>query len=320
MSLAEIKRAAPPQHSYATQHNRNTVAGVMPLASFEERTFDLGEGGSLHYRACGSGPPILLVHGLGGTSLNWAAVAPRLVATGRVLVPDLPGHGKSTAPGSLASLEPFAEALVALVEHEQAAPVPVVGHSLGGLVGVRLAVRRPEAVAGIVLCAPAGISSTRPFARYAIEVLGVLRPGRRLVPHRRRIAASPRLRAATFAWWGASDAAMLSAETVEGFLAGWEHHTDTISAARAMVLDDVRTDLVQVACPCIVLWGARDHQVGIADGFDYARRLGAPLRAIPDCGHLLIGERPDAVLDAVDQLLDRIRELQEVPLEAKALG
>ena len=320
MSVAEIKRAAPPKHSYNTQHNRNTVGRVRPLAGFEDRTVDLAEGGRLHYRVCGNGPPILVLHGLGGTSLNWAAVAPSLVATRRVLVPDLPGHGRSTAPGSLVSLEPFADALAALVEHEKAAPLPVVGHSLGGLVAVRLAVRRPEAVAGLVLCAPAGISSTRPFARYAIEVLGVLRPGRRLAPHRRRIAGSPRLRAATFGWWGASDPAMLSAEAVEGFLAGWEHHTDTISAARAMVLDDVRVDLARVGCPCIVLWGARDNQVGIADGFDYARRLGAPLRAIPDCGHLLIGERPDAVLDAVDELLDRIRQLQELPLEAEALG
>src|SRR5262249_54010603 len=193
MSVAEIKRAAPPKHSYNTQHNRNTVGRVRPLAGFEDRMVDLAEGGRLHYRVCGNGPPILLLHGLGGTSLNWAAVAPSLVATRRVLVPDLPGHGRSTAPGSLVSLEPFADALAALVEREQAAPVPVVGHSLGGLVAVRLAVRRPEAVAGLVLCAPAGISSTRPFARYAIEVLGVLRPGRRLAPHRRRIAGSPRL-------------------------------------------------------------------------------------------------------------------------------
>ena len=52
-------------------------------------------------------------------------------------------------------------------------------------------------------------------------------------------------------------------------------------------------------CPVLVLWGARDRQVPLEDGFEYARRLGAPLRVIADCGHLLIGERPDVCARAV---------------------
>ena len=52
-------------------------------------------------------------------------------------------------------------------------------------------------------------------------------------------------------------------------------------------------------CPVLVLWGARDQQVPLEDGFEYARRLGAPLRVIADCGHLLIGERPDVCARAV---------------------
>jgi len=52
-----------------------------------------------------------------------------------------------------------------------------------------------------------------------------------------------------------------------------------------------------------VLWGARDNQLPIEDAFDYARRLQAPLRVIADCGHLLIGERPDACADAIETFL-----------------
>ena len=51
----------------------------------------------------------------------------------------------------------------------------------------------------------------------------------------------------------------------------------------------------------LVLWGARDRQVPVADAFEYARRLRAPLRLIADCGHLLIGERPDACARAIDE-------------------
>ena len=83
-------------------------------------------------------------------------------------------------------------------------------------------------------------------------------------------------------------------------------HTDTLSASRALIRDDPRVDLERVRCPTLLLWGARDHQLPIGDAFDYARRLHAPLRTIADCGHLLIGERPDACLDAILGFLDRL--------------
>jgi pimeloyl-ACP methyl ester carboxylesterase len=60
--------------------------------------------------------------------------------------------------------------------------------------------------------------------------------------------------------------------------------------------------------------------VPLADGFDYARRLGAPLRVIADCGHLLVGERPGACADAIESFLDRIGDLEELPLEPELAG
>jgi pimeloyl-ACP methyl ester carboxylesterase len=59
--------------------------------------------------------------------------------------------------------------------------------------------------------------------------------------------------------------------------------------------------------------------VPIGDAFDYARRLRAPLRTIADCGHLLIGERPQAVADAIGAFLDGVGKLDELPLEAEAV-
>ena len=53
----------------------------------------------------------------------------------------------------------------------------------------------------------------------------------------------------------------------------------------------------------LVLWGARDQQVPVEDGFEYARRLRAPIRVIADCGHLLISERPDVCARATLELI-----------------
>jgi pimeloyl-ACP methyl ester carboxylesterase len=53
----------------------------------------------------------------------------------------------------------------------------------------------------------------------------------------------------------------------------------------------------------LVLWGARDNQLPVADGFEFARRLDAELRVIGDCGHLLIGERPDLCAAAIEEFV-----------------
>ena len=281
-----------------------TDAKDLELPGFEERFLE-ARGGRLRYLAAGDGEPVLLVHGLGGAAGNWVALAPLLFRGRRLLVPELPGHGGSSPLPAAPSLTAFADRLALLLEHEGATPAAVVGHSLGGAVALRLAIRKPETVRAVVLAGAAGISSTTRAARYALTITGILKPGRRIAPHRARVARSALLRRLVFGHWGASDPPALPAEVVESFLAGPGRHTDTVSAAKALVRDDVRLDLDRVACPTLVLWGARDNQLPVGDAFEYARRLRAPLRVIADCGHLLIGERPAACADAITGFLSR---------------
>jgi len=274
------------------------------LAGFEERFLEV-PGGRLRYLAAGEGEPVLLVHGLGGAAANWVALAPLLLPERRLLVPDLPGHGGSSPLPAAPSLNAYADPLASLLEHEGARAAAVVGHSLGGAIALRLAIRRPEAVRALVLAGAAGISSATRSARYALTITGLLKPGRKIAPHRARIARSALLRHIVFGRWGAADPPALPPQVVDAFLAGPARHTDTVSAAKALVRDDVRYDLDRVACPSLVLWGARDNQLPIGDAFEYARRLRAPLRVIADCGHLLIGERPAACADAIVGFLSR---------------
>jgi pimeloyl-ACP methyl ester carboxylesterase len=244
-----------------------------------------------------------LVHGLGGAASNWLALAPLLLPGRRLLVPELPGHGGSEPLPAAASLNAYADRLGLVADHAQVAGTAVVGHSLGGAIALRLAIRRPDLVESLVLAGAAGITSATRRSRYALTVTGLLKPGRRIAPHRRRVASSALLRTLVFGRWGAADPQALPPEVVDGFLAGPARHTDTFSAARALMRDDPRADLDRVRCPALVLWGARDNQLPVADAFDYARRLRAPVRLIADCGHLLIGERPDACADAIESFL-----------------
>jgi pimeloyl-ACP methyl ester carboxylesterase len=248
-------------------------------------------------------PPVVLVHGLGGCAANWVDVAPLLAERYRVLVPELPGHGLSTPLPAVPNLAVFADRLGILADRERMLPAAFVGHSLGGVVAVRLALRHPAAVSALVLAATAGISSATRRAKYGLRILGIIGPRRLVAPWAGSVAGSPLLRQAVFGHWGAADPLILSPAAVDGFLEGTRLTSDSVSAARALVRDDVRAELGELRCPVLVLWGARDNQLPLADGFDFARRLGAPLRVIADCGHLLIGERPDLCAEAIESFL-----------------
>ncbi|HZQ81276.1 MAG TPA: alpha/beta fold hydrolase [Gaiellaceae bacterium] len=266
------------------------------LPGFVERFHDV-RGARIRCFHGGEGPPLLLVHGFGGAAWNWTELAP-LLAGRRLLIPDLPGHGGSP-PLPAVSLTGFADAVAGLLDE----PAGVVGHSLGGVVALRLAERRPELVRGLVLAAPAGISSSSRLATITLGLSGLVQPGRIAGRRADRIARSPRLKQLVFGRFEVSNAELLSERMVHGFLRGPTLHTDALGAGLALARDDPRRDLDRVRCPVLVLFGARDRQVPLADGFEYARRLRAPLRVIADCGHLLIGERPDACARAILEAL-----------------
>jgi pimeloyl-ACP methyl ester carboxylesterase len=261
------------------------------------------KGRTIRYFAGGAGPPLVLVHGLGGSAGNWVELAPLLTPHHRLVIPDLPGHGASEPLAGVSGLQPYADRVAAVMEHEGVAPAPLVGHSLGGFVVLRLALRRPDAVSAVVLAAAAGLSVGGVWGRNLLTAVTVVRPGRLAGRHRSLVARSRMLRRVVFGVVSVADPVGLSDVSVEGFLAGQVLHTDTGSAWRALRDDDPREELERLRQPALVLWGADDVQLPLDDAFEYARRLRAPLRVIAGCGHLLIGERPEPCADAIHEFL-----------------
>jgi pimeloyl-ACP methyl ester carboxylesterase len=281
------------------------LATTLSASGFEERLGPV-KGVRLRWFVGGDGPPLVLLHGLGGAASNWVELAPELARENRVIAVDLPGHGGSSPLPALPNLEPFADRVGLVLQREGVHPVVVVGHSLGCVVALRLAMRSPELVRGLVLISAAGIGSTTRRARYALALSSLVQPGRLLAPFRDRIAGSRRLRAFVWGPWATPDGTTVSPAATIGLLEGPSLHSDTTSAAAALVEEDPRVDLERVRCPAMLLWGARDPQVPIDDAFQYARRLPAPLRVVAGAGHLVIAERPEACLDAIRSFLDRI--------------
>lgn len=268
------------------------------LPGLEERHFEV-RGTRIRAFVGGEGPPILLVHGFGGAAWNFTEMQPYLAGR-RLIIPDLPGHGGSTPLPAAATLRGFADTLVPLLD----GPADVLGHSLGGVVALRLAERHPELVRRIVLAAPAGISSASRRGEVMLGLAGIVQPGRRAGRRVDRIARSRRLRNLVFGGFEVSNPDSLTERGIYGLLRGTVLHTDTLGAGLALARDDPRQELERVRAPVLVLFGARDQQVPIGDGFEYARRLGAGLRLIADCGHLLIVERPDVCGRAAREFFD----------------
>src|SRR3954470_18492788 len=113
-------------------------------------------GRTVSYAEAGTGPVLLLVHGMGGSAENWRAVIEPLARNHTVIVPNLPGHGGSTPGGdySVGGLAAGLRDLLLVLEHDRAT---LVGHSLGGGIAMQFAYQFPEIVERLVLVSSGGL-------------------------------------------------------------------------------------------------------------------------------------------------------------------
>ncbi len=103
----------------------------------------------------GVGPTVVLVHGLGGSHLNWMLVGPSLANRYRVLAIDLPGFGLTAPEGRSAAVSSQAEVVAELIRRHVGGPATVMGNSMGGLVAMLAADLAPELISSLVLVDPA---------------------------------------------------------------------------------------------------------------------------------------------------------------------
>jgi 3-oxoadipate enol-lactonase len=101
---------------------------------------------SIHYLIRGQGEPLLLIHGLGGSGADWVFQVAALEKRFQVIVPDLPGSGRSAPPRDEYTIEGFATSLWSLLDHLGISRTNIIGFSMGGAVALEMAARRPSHV------------------------------------------------------------------------------------------------------------------------------------------------------------------------------
>src|SRR5688572_14793964 len=109
------------------------------------------DGVRLYYQTAGSGPPLLLLHGLGSSSRDWEHQIPDFAAHFQVIAPDFRGHGGSSRSEGGYSVERFAADTWSLLEQLGVGPVAVLGYSMGGAVAMQMALERRGAITHLIL-------------------------------------------------------------------------------------------------------------------------------------------------------------------------
>ncbi|MEX2571557.1 MAG: alpha/beta fold hydrolase [Gemmatimonadota bacterium] len=233
----------------------------------------------IHALEFGAGEePIILIHGLSGSSRWWVRNIPALAAHWRILVPDLIGFGRSRATGPLPDMPEIALLLLEWIDSMALRRVHLVGHSMGGQISIHLAVHSPERVASLILVDAAGIPrpmTPRSLFRFAAE-------------------AGPLWR------WG--DPAFLPVIARDAWTAG---PRVLLRAIRHIVRDDVRPLLPELRVPTLIIWGERDTLVPLSDASEFHRLIaGARLAVLRGAAHNPMVDRPAAFNRIVSAFLD----------------
>jgi pimeloyl-ACP methyl ester carboxylesterase len=220
----------------------------------EARYLDV-DGAVAYVELCGSGPVVLCLHTAGQSGVQWRATTQRLAARGyRVVVPDLPGHGRSepAALGPVRDLGEYAQWLLRLLDRLELTADYVVGCSIGGKIALDLAVHASDGLSGVVAMA-ADAYNTRSSARvFQRELEDIAAPSRADRTYFGTLAvvgdAVPRDRAELIATMHRREDPVVSLSD----LVGWATH-------------DLRDRLGEARCPVHLVAGTEDLWIDVAE-------------------------------------------------------
>jgi pimeloyl-ACP methyl ester carboxylesterase len=242
----------------------------------------------------GSGPPVVAVHGLGGTKGSFLPTVAALARGYRVIAPDLPGFGDSDKPLAAAyDARYFAAVVVDLLEALDIERAHLIGNSLGGRVALEVAMRHPDRAGRLALLAP---SLAWKRQRALAPLLRVVRPELGLIQFTPRPVVETivhRLIPGADDGWAAAG--------VDEFLRAF--HTPAgkaafYAAARHIYLEAPDGSngfwprLRELPSDALFIWGRRDRLVPIAFARHVAEALPAARHLELDCGHVPQVERP----------------------------
>lgn len=260
-------------------------------------------------------PPIVAVHGLGGSHAKWLALAPLLAPDYRIYAIDLAGHGHTHPDHRGTDVTANRGLLDAFLAEVVGEPATLLGNSMGGLIALLQAAARPDTVRDLVLIGPAlplaGHRMPEPLVALGVAATGVPRLGAWLVRHR-RTTLSPQTQVREMLELCCVDPGRVPADVVDRMVTMVRERGDVDGlevglerAARSTissVLNRRRYDAVlnRVQAPALVLHGEADRLVPVESSRRVvANRPDWTLVTRPDLGHVPQLEDPQWTADAI---------------------
>ena len=275
-------------------------ASAARLAGPDGRFVNL-QGRTVHYVQQGSGPPVILVHGFGGSTFTWRRLIPLLGQHYTVYALDLPGFGLSDKSKEI-SYDYVSQGEV-ILDFMDALNVPdacLVGHSMGGVVAAHAAVLQPGRFSGLGILAGAFYSGGRPrFMKHLYFPLGRLLA--RLFYTR---TAQKKMLGITY-----HNTSVLTDEVVAAYRVPAKTPNAFDSFAAMITGDDLDVPAGfarRITVPTLIVWGKNDKAVLPQNGRQLQSDItGAQLVYLEQCGHMIQEERPE---ELADLLLDFCRK------------
>jgi pimeloyl-ACP methyl ester carboxylesterase len=282
-------RAKMPEESQSEPSPVKKIRGLLPIlaasvaltaqtSAVQDRQIVVA-GHTAHYLEAGSGPPVVLLHGLGADARAWRSTVPALAKTAHVYALDFLGFGQSEKPQTPYRVSTLTDFVSGFIDALQIKKATVVGHSLGGWVAARLAASHPDQVDKLVLVDAAGYAEDQ--ARLIHDFLSQLDPStakaaEQILNSLNSMPASDQeaLRSLAMSYFArrlSRPDGFATASVVESILKGQD------------VLDG---SLGQIKAPTLIVWGRDDQVVPLRAADAFAQDVPGARKIILDgCGH-----------------------------------
>jgi 2-hydroxy-6-oxonona-2,4-dienedioate hydrolase len=251
-------------------------------------------GVNVHFVETGKGPPILFLHGLGGSWRDWSANLPAFAANHRVMAMDFPGFGESDKPEVQYSIEWLADVVEKFLQEQEIDRVNLVGHSMGAVVALDVATRPKSRVKKLVITDAVGIGDKSEFLAYAMskKIMGAdteWESVENFLQNQFRAMADDLIK-------------QQKPQTARDFFESLKMPitgepllpmTPKVQMTLSIIDFDIRPKLASILQPTLILWGAKDPVASPQDAsFLQAEIHPSTLILFPDNGHSPMMEHP----------------------------
>jgi pimeloyl-ACP methyl ester carboxylesterase len=264
------------------------------------------------FRIAGSGPVIVLLHGVGDSSTTWEPVHARLAQRFTVIAPDLLGHGESDKPRADYSLAAFANGLRDLLTALEIDRVTLVGHSLGGGIAAQFAYQYPEFVERVVLVSAGGVTKDVSLALRAAampmgaEALSLLRiPGAASALELASRAVGSVVGSTRFTRDVASLPRLIGGLRKPGAVAAFARTLRSVVDTQGQFVTMLDRTYLMQDLPVQIIWGEDDLIIPAGHArLAHQQIPGSRLVILEESGHMPHGDHPERFVHIVEQFID----------------